>query len=97
MKKIVLFLLAALIVLALSAPISANPGHNPPPPIWCPGPNGHLVLCSPIPTPQYCRAENGYMIPCATPTPAPHPKASKSKTLPTTPGMRYWFWIVYGY
>jgi hypothetical protein len=92
MKKLVLPL-AVLIALALIAPATANHATLPPPPIWCPGPGGVMVLCSPLPTPQrYCQPPGSDFVPC-TPTPAPRQPAPKAT--PLSPGARYWFWIIF--
>jgi hypothetical protein len=95
MKKPIVLIAAILIALAMFAPITARDAAMPPPPIWCPGPGGIMVLCSPLPTPQrYCQPPGSDFVPC-TPTPAPRQQPPTIKATPLPPGVRYWFWLIF--
>jgi hypothetical protein len=104
--KIVVLLAVVVIALAALAPAAATPANNPPPPIWCPGPDGSMTLCSPVPTPQRCVMDNGYVYGCyptQTPTPAPtaepqvkHSQGNTNKLNTDNLGLLYWFWLIFG-
>ncbi len=88
MKKIAALAIAVLIALSLAATTPArgtNPQQSP-----LPIPTDPWMI--PNYTPCYCRP---VYPPTATTTPQPH-KEPKAKTTPLSPGMRYWFWLVYG-